>query len=149
MANSGFRRPPVVLCALLTVLGLLIALSACSGGTPETKELVDQFHTLYNAGQYSKIYYELVERDPSSTFEMARACLQNVYDGFGEVQNSKLIDSYKFEFFSDDTHLRLTYQTTFVRGTANEEFTFHIVNGHPTLVKWYCAPPLGRVRSSF
>lgn len=147
MVNARFQRRAALPRTLLAVLGLLIAaLSSCSSGTPETKELVDQFHALYNAGQYSKIYYDLVERDPGSTFEMARRCLQDVYDGFGEVQDSKLVDSYRFELFSDDTHLKMTYRTTFARGTGNEEFTFHIVNGHATLVKWYCAtrPPSSR-----
>lgn len=104
------------------------------------RQMVDQFHTYYNNGQYDKIFYELVERpdDPHITFEMAQGCLQYTFDQLGRAGDTKLVDSFQKDFFSDDTILRLTYRTAFARDTADEEFTFHVVKNHATLVKWYC-----------
>lgn len=120
---------------------LLTLVFGCSEPKSTAEGTVTQFHNLFNSGQYSTIYAQLCEPNPQSTEADAEQFLQFVRANLGNFLRADLSDSYQHELFTDDAHIKLTYRTTFDRGTAAETFTFHVTNGRALLISSICNSP--------
>lgn len=146
MAQQGkMGQMPRYLKAVL--IGLAAFVASCAG--PETVKdagkLVGEFHDQYNASNYGAVWSGASDdlRDTTSQQQFA-AMLASIRERMGKVVSTKQV-GWASNFNNGDSFVTIKMQTTFEKGTGDEEFVYRKAGDDLNLagyhINWNIAPP--------
>lgn len=132
-------RPASLSMWVISLASVAYILTGCAsmGKSKETAErAVDVFHSKLDSENYSEIYAQADEgfKKASSQAELEKF-LRAVHQKLGKVQTANQT-SWLMNTSSDGAFLTLTYNTTFVDGTATEQFVWHVTDDRAALFNY-------------
>ncbi|HTX14312.1 MAG TPA: DUF4019 domain-containing protein [Candidatus Baltobacteraceae bacterium] len=136
--EGGRFRPKAA--AMILAIAATLVLSSC-GGFSDAKAAAESgvatFHSQLNSGQMQAIYAGADDAFRKATKESDfDAFMGAVQRKLGAVQQSQL-RSYRVGYFTGQgTVVTMVYQTQFAGGSGAEEFSWHIQDKHPLLLRY-------------
>jgi hypothetical protein len=124
----------------------VIALSLCAGcsfsrAATVAAEAVRKYHDQYNAGQYRDIYQQSDEAFKKGVEEQANTeLLSAVEHKLGKVSEAKQV-GFNANWSPEGTFVNLTYESTFERGKAYEQFVWRTSGDGAKLVSYNINSP--------
>jgi hypothetical protein len=129
---------------LTFVLALILIgnalMSGCSSFAREreiAERGVGEFHANLDSGKYQEIYHQADEEfQRSGTEEEFQKLVSAVHEKLGKVKGAPQLLGYRVTVGSKGAYVVLNYNTSFLRGTATETFTWHLASGQAKLFNY-------------
>lgn len=105
--------------------------------TTEAEKAATEFHTLFNAEDYEKIYDSAHSDFKSSQPKTATIdFIRSVREKLGAVKSTSRT-AWQANSYNLKTNVVLSYSTEFQHGSGIETFTYRISDGTATLLGWH------------
>lgn len=132
------------LIPLLAIFLAALILPSCNPvkDTAEAEKEVPNFHSLYDAEDYEKIY-DTAHPEFQSAQPKAEliSFLTGVRGKLGAVKSTSK-KGWQANSMNGQTNIVLTYATKFENGEGTETFTYRVKSGKATLLGWFIESPI-------
>jgi hypothetical protein len=128
--------------ARIGLLTVALLLTACTLGTNEAKQGVDEFRARVAQRSFSEIYQASAPEFRQASTEAQFVSLMSALDGKLGPWQSGATAGWNVMRGVGGHSVRLRYDSRFAKGTAVEEFNWRIEHGRPVLLGYHVQSPL-------
>jgi len=122
----------------ITITIASIILTSCNSAknTGEAEKAVKEFHVLFDAKEFEKIYNTAhADFKASQPKEHTIDFLRSLRENLGIVKSTKRT-GWRVSSFDMKTNVILKFSTVFENAKGSETFTYRIVDGNAVLLGW-------------